>query len=233
MRLAIMQPYLFPYLGYFQLIHLVDRFVLYDDVQFIKRGWIHRNQILLNGVPHLFTVPVTKAKTVTRINEIQLAPEPRWRNALIKTFRQAYGNAPGFAAVMPSLEMVILGESPFLIDLLRASIHCLVDLLAIETTIVPTSAGYHNDHLRGEDRILDICRLEGADTYLNAPGGRTLYRPAHFEERSVRLRFVNPVLGPYPQPTEPFIEALSMIDVLMWAGVEGARRLVRAGTVGV
>ncbi len=232
MRLAIMQPYLFPYLGYFQLIRLVDRFVLYDDVQFIQRGWIHRNQMLLNGAPHLFTTPVVKAKSVTRINEMRLAERSRHGSALLKTLRQAYGKAPGFATVMPSLEQVILGESPLLIDLLRDSIRCILELLEIETEIVQTSAGYQNDHLRGEDRILHICRLEGADTYVNAPGGRALYHPERFDERGVRLRFLEPVLAPYPQPTETFIEALSIVDVLMWAGVDGARRLVRVGSVG-
>src|SRR5690606_3799363 len=96
MKIAIMQPYLFPYLGYFQLINAVETFVFYDDVNFIKRGWINRNQILVDNKAALFTVPLKKASQNKLINEIDMAIDEKWLSQFFKTIEQNYKNAPYF-----------------------------------------------------------------------------------------------------------------------------------------
>src|SRR5687768_13108726 len=96
MKLAIMQPYLFPYIGYFQLMHAADKFVVYDDVNYIKGGWVNRNRILVNGKPHMFTLPLKNAGSNIKINEIEVSGGElmKWREKFLRTLQQAYAKAP-------------------------------------------------------------------------------------------------------------------------------------------
>src|SRR5688572_18113469 len=94
MKLAIMQPYFFPYLGYFQLIYASDKFVFYDDVNYIKSGWINRNRLLLNGEAKYFTVPLSGASSYSKISRVGINQQnPKWRSNMIDTFRMAYRHA--------------------------------------------------------------------------------------------------------------------------------------------
>lgn len=102
-----MQPYLFPYLGYFQLIQAVDKFILLDDVNFIKRGWVNRNRILVNGKDHLFSLPLQRASQFKKINDLKLADYPGWRNRFFKTLTHAYRQASQYEPVMKMLHQAL------------------------------------------------------------------------------------------------------------------------------
>jgi hypothetical protein len=228
MKLAIMQPYLFPFLGYFQLIAAVDKFVIYDDVTFIKRGWINRNHILLHGKPHLFTVPLQGASQNLLIRDIALHPVeyPKWREKFLKTIAVAYADAPFYGTVREMLLQVLDVAPASIADLARQSLLMVCRYLDLPTQLLPTSSVYLNSHLRAQDRILDICVLEGAKTYFNTPGGRELYSDTSFQERGVALRFLRSQLPAYPQPCGAFVPNLSIIDVMMFNSVETIRSML-------
>lgn len=227
MRLAIMQPYLFPYVGYFHLIHAVDRFVVYDDVNFIKQGWINRNRILLNNEPHLFTMPLIGAGSFTPINEVELgAGYVAWRSKFLKTLTQGYRKAPYFESAMQVVERVLHPDRKNLSELLVASLRAVTDHVGISTEFVSTSANYDNKHLAGQERVLDICRKEGASDYVNPIGGVDLYSKTAFADQGVRLWFVRSRLNAYPQFGANFHPGLSILDAMMFVDQGELQRMM-------
>lgn len=226
-----MQPYLFPYIGYFQLLAAVDRFVVYDDVTFIKQGWINRNRILINGEPSFFTVPLAHKSSAVAIREtaVSTAPEHRrWREKLLKSFDNAYRRAPHFTTTYPLLEDVILKTTTNIAELAVDSIRAVAGCLGIATPLVETSSVFGNGHLHGEERVLDICRAERATRYINASGGRALYSRERFQAAGIELAFIEPQPIQYPQFGSPFVPWLSIIDVMMFNPVERVREFLRA-----
>jgi WbqC-like protein len=215
MKLAIMQPYLFPYLGYFQLIHAADKFVFYDDVNFIKNGWINRNRLLLNGSPHYFTVPLSGASPFTAIDEIEFEPGERWKRKVRTTFEQAYTGAKHRDDGLRLLDSVLALSTTSIADLARGSVLLVMEHVGLQRDVVNTSRGYGNDALKGQDRILDICRREAATTYINLPGGRGLYDAGVFRTAGVDLRFVESQFPPYSQGAGAFVPGLSILDAVM------------------
>jgi len=224
-----MQPYLFPYIGYYQLMHAVDRFVVADDLTFIKQGWINRNRLLINGSAAYFTVPLRRhpADALIRDVEIDDGRQRRWRATLLKTIANFYRRAPSFERVYPLVERVIGGPFTRIADMARASLREVCDYLGVPVSIVDSSAVYGNAHLRGQDRILDTCRAEGATDYVNAIGGRALYSREVFLAHGIRLHFVATPPIEYRQFTAPFVPSLSVIDLLMFNPPEGARELLK------
>src|SRR5712692_557565 len=158
--IAIMQPYFLPYIGYFQLLAAVDKFVVLDDVNYINRGWVNRNRLLLNGVAHTFTVPLCGASQNKLICDIELVSELDWRDKLTRTIRQAYGQAPCYARVSALIGCLVNYPSVRLDEFLLNSIREIVNCLSLEVEIVNTSRVYQNKHMKGKERILDICRQE-------------------------------------------------------------------------
>lgn len=225
MKLAVMQPYTFPYLGYYQLIAAVERFVVYDDVNYIKQGWINRNNILVNNAPHLFSIPLQSASSNRAIAEIAIVQNSRWQDKLIRTLNQAYRDAPYFAAAMPMVEEV-LRSSTLISEMATRSLTVCCDYLQIDTQFVLASQRYRNQSLSGQARVIDICQREGASIYVNAIGGRGLYSAEDFARNSITLRFLQPNIQPYPQLAGSFIGHLSIIDVLMFNSRERAREMV-------
>lgn len=226
-----MQPYLFPYIGYFQLLAAVDRFVIYDDVTFIKQGWVNRNRMLINGEAVFFTVPLAhKSSSVAiRDTDISTAPEHRrWAEKTLKSFDNAYRRAPEFARTYPMLERVFTRATTKISELAVDSIRAVADLLEIQTSVVETSSIYGNAELHGEDRVLAICRAEGAGRYVNASGGRELYAHSRFAAEGVELRFLTPQPIEYAQFGDVFVPWLSIVDVLMFNPVARVREYLRA-----
>jgi len=230
-RLAIMQPYLFPYVGYFQLIHAVDRFVVYDDVAYIKQGWVNRNRMLINGEPSFFTVPIKHASSFASIRDTLIDDDQlhgQWSEKLLKSFDNAYRRAPEFARVFPLLESVIAKRPLRIAELALASLKAVARFLDIETTFVESSSSYGNAHLKGEHRVLDICAAEHATEYINVPGGRTLYSSERFAARAVKLSFLEPRSIEYRQFGGAFVPSLSVVDVLMFNSVGTVRGYLSA-----
>lgn len=228
LRVAVMQPYLFPYLGYFQLLNAVDRFVVYDDVNFIRQGWINRNNILVNGAAHRFTLPLSGLSSFTAINEVHIDQRlfGIWRSKFMKTLAQAYSKAPHYKQIIILVDQVLDPAATHIGQLARASIEVVAGYLDIATTIIPSSSCYNNKSLKGQERILDICRLEGARYYINAQGGSDLYDRTVFSSRGFKLSFLQPGLSAYPQGGGPFVPGLSIIDVLMFNAPERMRSML-------
>jgi len=221
-----MQPYFCPYLGYFQLMNSVDRFVLFDDVNYIKKGWINRNRILVNGSEYLFTIPLEDVSQNKLICETMIVQDNAWKSDLIKTMERAYRKALQFDSVFPLIQKILLSEERIISRFIANSLFIITAYLGMATFIVPSSAGYANRHLKGQDRILDICARENATEYHNAVGGTGLYSQAAFTDRNIALRFVRPRPYKYAQFSDTFIPELSIIDVLMFNPVENIRKML-------
>jgi hypothetical protein len=219
MRLAIMQPYFMPYIGYLQLMNAVDKFVLYDDVNYINKGWINRNRILVNGQAYLFTIPLKEASQNRLINEIYLSNDPKWKGKLLKTIEQGYKKAPFYLTAFEVTEKIINFDAEKLSDWIAAGFGILADYLSIKTEIVPSSAIYQNTHLKAQERILDICLQEKAQHYINPIGGTELYDKTVFEEKGIRLNFIKSKPVGYAQFKNEFVPWLSIIDILMFNDV--------------
>lgn len=213
MKVAIMQPYLFPYVGYFQLIMSSDIFVIYDDVNYIKKGFINRNNILLDGIPYRFTISVPSASQNKLINELQYSQEV---GKLLKTIESAYIKAPFFKQVFPIIEDVLNYQSRGIAELCNLSYQKIFEYLGLEKKIILSSILDYDRTQSASNKLLDVTKKLNGQVYINSPGGRTLYDKTMFEPFGVELKFIEPIIKPYPQlNTNDFISHLSIIDILM------------------
>lgn len=226
MTIAIMQPYFLPYIGYMQLMSAVDKFILYDDVAFINRGWINRNRLLINGQEYLFTIPLKDASQNKLINEVHLADDPKWRSKLLKTIDQGYRKAPYYGTVMPLTEKIINFTTDSIAELIHVSLVELNHYLGLTTQLVASSSIYNNTHLKAQERILDICQQEKASHYINPIGGIELYNKSTFVDAGISLSFIQSKRIAYPQFKNEFIPWLSILDVLMFNDVPDVRKLL-------
>ena len=191
MKIGIMQPYIFPYVGYYQLIKCVDKFVVYDDVNFIKQGWINRNNILLNGQRHTFSVPIKNLSSFTPINETTINDQlyPKWKDGFLKTLELNYKKAPFFKDAFQTISSVFNSSATHISALAVSSISCVFEYLELSINIVETSGVYNNSDLKGVNRVMDICKREQGDTYINAAGGQELYSKEEFKANGlIRMR---------------------------------------------
>ena len=223
MRVAIMQPYLFPYLGYYQLAASVDRWVFHDDVMYIKQGYINRNSILVNGAAHLFTVPIRDQSNSRAINEHRTLPP---FDKILRIIAQAYAKTPGFSRVFPVIASVLDGRETNIARMAGDSLHAVFDYLDINIQAYWSSEISGHRHLKGQERVLAICKTMGATEYVNPIGGIELYDEAAFTARGIRLRFHRMRPVSYRQGDLPFVSNLSMIDVLMHNDPDGVKRLL-------
>jgi hypothetical protein len=218
MKLAIMQPYCLPYIGYFQLVNAVDKFIFYDDVNFIKQGWINRNRILNNGGALLFSIPVEKVSSFRKINETKINTTAfgTWSQKFLKTVGQTYRKAPYYPVIHPLISNLLSGRYESISELAVRSVEEVMEYVGIRTEVVRTSVRYGNAHLKGQERVIDICRKEEASVYINPIGGVDLYEKEAFRGYGVELFYLrtNPIT--YPQFGSQFVPWLSIIDVLMF-----------------
>lgn len=213
MILGVMQPYFMPYIGYFQLMKAVDKYVVYDDVNYIKGGWVNRNYVLINGEKEMFTVTLQKASQNKLFNEIMIGDN---FNKLMKTLQINYSKAINFDQTMTLMERIISFSDKRLAIFIANSFREIVGYLSIDTEILMSSDIPKDNSLRGKDKIMQICEILDANTYYNAIGGQNLYDKEEFREHGVTLNFVSTISTPYIQlHTKEFVPYLSMIDVLM------------------
>lgn len=213
-----MQPYFMPYIGYFQLIKAVDKFIIYDDVNYIKQGWINRNNILLNGTSHLFSIPLKEASSFKKINEIEINDTlfPKWKDKFFKTLEQAYRKAPYYDTVIPILKKILADSEGKINHLIYKSIIEVCNYIGITTKIEASSTIYNNSELLKEQRLVDICKKEEASIYINPIGGQELYTKEYFAKYSIELLFIKSQKIIYQQFNNNFIPWLSIIDILMF-----------------
>lgn len=213
MKTAIMQPYLFPYIGYFQLIRAADIFVVYDDAQFIKQGWINRNYILVNGQKCLFTLHLASASTYSPINQRIIGDN---RLKLTKTIMAAYKRAPYYGEAFPLIEHVLNNPEPQLDKYLAYSLEKISRYLDIPSVFTAASGINIETKLKGKEKVIALCKALHAETYINAIGGRSLYDKDEFRGNRIDLYFVQTKAMKYRQYENEFVPNLSIIDVLMF-----------------
>lgn len=231
MRLVIMQPYIFPYIGYYQLIAASDRFVVYDDVNFIKQGWINRNNILMGGKASMFTVPLSDQSSFKLICETKVDPRryESWKQKFCRTLEMNYSKAPYFEPAMAVVKDVLDTKTEYIGEIAARSLSAVCDYLRLPFNATVSSHQFaHTRHLSGAGRVKAICGETGATVYINAAGGTELYDKADFAASGLELYFLKPALKEYPQFRNDFVPYLSMIDVLMFNSAEAARDMVSA-----
>ena len=188
MKLAIMQPYFFPYIGYFQLMNAADEFVVYDNIEFTRRGWIHRNRILVNGSASPISIPLRKDSDYLHVRNRYMADNwTRNRKKILNRIKEAYQKAPQFLRVYPLLEKSVFCEEPNLFKFLLYSLSLVKEYLEIQKPLIVSSTIPVDHSLRAESRVLAICKARGASAYLNPIGGLTLYQEGDFQSAGIDL----------------------------------------------
>lgn len=233
MKTAVMQPYIFPYIGYYQLMNAVDTFVILDDVNFITRGWINRNNILLEGKAHLFSLPLESASQNKLICETKMKFGEKERQKFLKTIQMSYKKAPYFDDFYPILESIILRAEDDLTGFIHNSFLDTFNYLGIEKNILRSSQLDKDNSLVAQERIIEICKCVNTNLYINPSGGKSLYHKAMFSKDGIELRFINTLFEriKYKQYDVEFIVGLSFIDVLMFNSVDKIRQMLEAYTL--
>ena len=215
-----MQPYFLPYIGYWQLMNAVDVYVVFDDVNYINGGWINRNRILVNGQSQYITVPLLGASQNKLINEIQVDTKSKLFKKQLRTVEMAYKKAPMFSEVFPILEALFMEPKEKLVDLISESFRLVRERLNIHSELILSSQIEKDNTLKGQDKILAICKTLGADEYINAIGGKVLYDRKNFAESHIQLRFLKTDDIFYSQFGAPFQANLSILDMIMFLPVD-------------
>ena len=196
---------------------MVDKYVIYDDVNYIKRGWINRNNILVNGTAKLINVRMNKASQNKLINEIEIAHEDSYNKDLLKTIKGSYSKAPFLKSVFPLVESVINQNEKNLAKYLAFSIKEVCKYLSIDTEIIISSKIRKNNELKGQEKIIEICKLLYTDQYINTIGGQSLYSNVDFDSNGISLKFLKTHNIRYPQIVgNEFVPNLSILDVMMF-----------------
>lgn len=230
MRLAIMQPYFFPYVGYFSLLAAVDRFVVFDPVQYIRHGWINRNRILKpdRREAQYINVPLAKHSRETKIRDIRISTIQPWKERILGQVQHYRKRAPNFLRVESMLKQCFALETDRIVDL---NVHCL--------EVVCRNMGIEFDYLlfdelesqiglieQPDEWALEIAKAMGATAYVNPIGGRDIFDASKFSAAGIELEFVQNSLTEYSQGSLKFIPGLSILDLLMFNGSKEANRLV-------
>jgi hypothetical protein len=228
MKLAIMQPYFLPYIGYFQLLASVDKFIIYDNIKYTKKGWINRNRMLLNGTDAIFSLPLKKGSDSLDVVERELAPEFN-RRKLLNQFKGAYVRAPQFELTYPVMERIVQHDEVNLFRYIHHSIIRLCEHLGIKKEIRISSEIGIDHELKGQDKVLALCKAAGASTYINTIGGVELYAKDDFRTHGIDLQFIKARPFEYEQFVAPFVPWLSIVDLLMFNPLHVVRTYVNQG----
>ena len=230
MKIGIMQPYFLPYIGYFQLINAVDKFIVYDDVNYIKQGWINKNNFLSNNAASTFIIPLDSPSSFVKIRDTKINSKQFdfWKVKILKTLKQNYKRAPYFDECFDLFSDIINVES-FNMSISKLNYLSLIKIsnyLEINTEIIESSIKYNNSNLKSKDRIIDICLKENASVYINPIGGIDLYNKIDFNELGIDLFFIKTDKINYNQFNDNFISSLSIIDVLMFNSADEIKKML-------
>jgi hypothetical protein len=216
-KVAIMQPYFFPYIGYFQLMNAVDEFIVYDNIQFTKKGWINRNRILANNKDTLISVNIKKDSDYLIISDRQISDA--WtteRNKILNKIKEAYRKAPFFTEVFPLLENCLLYEEKNLFNFLHYSLVQTKEFLLIDADIITSSLIDIDHELKAEKKVIEICKARNSNYYINPIGGLDLYDKKEFKNEGINLHFLKSSDIKYNQSGHDFVPYLSIIDIMMF-----------------
>jgi hypothetical protein len=228
MKLAIMQPYFLPYIGYFQLIAAADNFIIYDNIEYTKKGWINRNRMLQNNKDIVFSLPLKKDSDYLHIKERELSDSFN-KMKLLNQIRGAYGKAPYFNEVMPLFEAIINYDKNNLFDYIYNSVVLICEYLCINTSIIKSSSVEIDHSLKGEIKVLAFCNKTEAKTYINSIGGLGLYSKQNFVDNRINLKFLQSKPFTYRQFSGEFCPWLSILDVMMFNSKEETNSVIASG----
>lgn len=227
-----MQPYLFPYIGYFQLLNTADKFIFYDDVNCIKRGWINRTNILNSKDKQLNIVSISKKSQNTKINKTKLHGS---RKDFLKSIHHNYRKAPHFNEIFELIEECFNKDYNTISELAAATVICVKNYLEIETDVSFSSKDHSSSVNAGRnERIIEICKKEKADIYINSIGGQELYSKEYFSNHSIDLLFLQTGdinYSQFPIRSNSFEPNLSILDVLMFNNVDRCKKLLKEFTL--
>lgn len=227
MKLAIMQPYFVPYIGYWQLMNLVDCYVVYDDVNFIKGGWINRNRILIDNQAKYFNIPMLGASSNKLIKDIFVNNQQEIINKNLRILMNAYRKAPYFELVYPLMELILKCGKETLSEYIIYSFYIICKYLNIKTKLILSSSLEKDCTLKKQEKVLAICKLLNASEYYNAIGGQKLYNDLDFKEKGIKLKFINTNYISYKQYGSEFQSNLSIVDVMMFNSREEVQNLLK------
>ncbi len=216
-KIAIMQPYFLPYIGYFQLLNVVNEFILYDIIQYTKKGWINRNRYLLHGQDTYFTLPLKKDSDYLPIAERYIT-ETFNKKKLFSQINHAYARAPYKMETLTLFESILFYNENNLFKYIHHSILTLCQYLGIETPIILSSTLEYENALKAQEKVIALCKARNATEYINLSGGMNLYAQEDFKEAGMALKFLKAKNFEYPQLENNFIPSLSILDVLMFNG---------------
>jgi len=217
MKIGIMQPYFLPYLGYFQLMNACDKFVVYDNIKFTKKGWIHRNRMLLNGKDVLFSLPLKNDSDFLNVDERFISDNfDKEKNKILGQIRSSYSKAAYFPEVYPLIENIFNCNEKNLFDYIFNSIVRIKEYLSIGTELIVSSTINIDHSLKGKERVMELCKKVNGGMYINPIGGMELYDKEDFKNNGINLHFhkMRPIV--YAQNNEAFLPALSILDVMMF-----------------
>jgi len=227
MKLAIMQPYFMPYIGYFQLIQAVDAFVFYDDVNYIKSGWINRNRILINGNASYINIPQLNAGSNRLIKEVGVNQNSKAYSNLEKTIEMAYKKAPYFDQALKIVKPVLNKDYNNIAEIAIESVKACSSYLGLKTEFYVSSCDFADSKgLDKTERIFYICRKFNTSTYINAIGGMELYKKEDFKQQDIELKFIKTLPIKYKQFNNEFVPWLSILDVLMFNSAEEVNKML-------
>lgn len=228
MKLAIMQPYFFPYIGYFQLINHVDEFIIYDNIEYAKKGWINRNRILVNGKDAYITLPLKKGSDFAHVRERELSDD--WgaeRKKMLNRIKESYRKAPQFLNAFPVIEQVLLFEDANLFGFILNSINVINAYLGITTPMVTSSTVAIDHTLKAGEKVKALCKTRDAKTYVNPIGGVELYDKEDFTREGIELQFLKTDNIIYDQFKNEFVPFLSIIDVMMFNSLDEIKMMLQ------
>ena len=226
MKLAIMQPYFLPYIGYWQLMKYVDKYVIYDNIEYTKKGWINRNRYLCEGKDKYFTLPLKKDSDYLYVMGRQLAEEFD-KNKIVNQLKAAYKNAPYWKNVENILEEIFECRDKNLFGFIFSSVKIVRKWLDINSELIISSNINIDHHLKSSEKVKAICKALGADIYVNPIGGTELYHKKDFSEEGIELKFIKTRDSlRYMQYEDNFVPGLSIIDVLAFNSIDEVKQLL-------
>ncbi|WP_250658621.1 WbqC family protein [Alkalimarinus coralli] len=221
-----MQPYFLPYIGYWQLLNKVDKFIVYDNIQYTKKGWINRNRFLKNGKDALFTIPLKKDSDTLNISDRTIASTYD-KDKLTSQFRNTYLRAPYFEDAFPVIEEVIHYNAENLFDYILNSIKKICSYLKIDDSKITASSSIPIDHtLKSEEKVLALCHAMEAKEYYNPIGGVALYDKVHFSNQNIDLKFLKALPIEYKQHNNEFVPWLSIVDIMMFSNLSSIQEML-------
>ncbi len=228
-----MQPYFLPYIGYFQMINAVDKFVIYDNIEYTKKGWINRNRILVNGLDVFITLNLKKSSDFDFIGEKEISDVfySKEKDRILSKIKQAYRKAPYYKQSIEIIQTVLNNSERNLFHFLKDSLYLLVNYLEIKTEFIISSSLEIDHSLKKEDKVIAICKNLYADTYINPIGGKELYSNQGFSKNTIDILFIETEKRVYRQFTDNFIPNLSIVDVMMFNSVETIKEYLNKYTL--